>query len=251
MVKNTHLLPLEGVLNVRDLGGYPVVNGTAKVIRGVLYRGTELCPLSEQDRAELEGRNIGTIVDFRSAEEKRAAPDGRLATVRQVAELPIDAGNLMGTINESRYSAGGGWIYAPSPEGATEEMLRLYTALPEEAVTAYRGLFSLISDVNNTPLLFHCSAGKDRTGLASALVLYALGASMETIFADYLASTECLRARWTPCLTDKRFMIPYMTVRKSYLETAFKRINAYGGLDRYIREELKADPGHLRDLYTM
>ncbi|MDR2767942.1 MAG: tyrosine-protein phosphatase [Treponema sp.] len=245
----SHLLPLEGLLNVRDLGGYAVTgrDGVQKRIRtGNIYRGTELSRLSVNDRAVLEERRIRTIVDFRSEEEKYAAPNDILATVRQVLELPIDAGNLMGTL----YSASGGWVYSSEPDGAMEEMIRLYTALPVEAIGPYRELFALLSEPANTPLLFHCSAGKDRTGLASALILYALGASMDTILADYLASTEYLRKRWLPYLTDKPYMIPYMTVSETYLQTAFARIGDYGGLDRYLAEELGAGVEHLRDLYT-
>jgi protein-tyrosine phosphatase len=99
-------------------------------------------------------------------------------------------------------------------------------------------------------LLFHCSAGKDRTGLASALILHALGADRETVMEDYLASAEHLRKHYTPYLETKPYMVPYMTVREEYLLTALAEIEKHGGLDRYISHELKADTEHLRDLYT-
>jgi protein-tyrosine phosphatase len=129
-------------------------------------------------------------------------------------------------------------------------MKKLYAALPGEAIPWYRVLFELLSDPSNTPLLYHCTAGKDRTGLASALILYALGADEETIYKDYLESTRLLQERLAALLKDRPYMVPYMTVQESYLKIAYAEIEKYGGLEKYIRNELRADTDHLRNLYT-
>jgi protein-tyrosine phosphatase len=245
---NKRILPLEGVLNVRELGGYPVVDtgGHEKqVIWGLLYRSGDLEGIAPAGKRCLEQRKITTIVDFRSSEEKQVFPGIQLSTVTMRRELPIDAGNLMGT-----FSPGGQWLFNPDSSGAVEEMLRLYALLPGEAIPRYREFFATLADPSNVPLLFHCSAGKDRTGLASALLLHALGASRETIMADYLVSAECLYSRYLPYVETKPYMVPYMTVREEYLLTAFREIDKYGGLDRYIARELKADTPYLRRLYT-
>ncbi|MDR2663372.1 MAG: tyrosine-protein phosphatase [Treponema sp.] len=242
------ILPLEGVLNVRELGGYPVVDagGQKQVAWGLLYRSGDLEGIAPAGKRCLEQRNITTIVDFRSEKEKQIFPGIQLSTVTMRRELPIDAGNLMGAL-----SPGGQWLFNPDSSGAVEEMLRLYALLPREAVPRYREFFAILSDPANAPLLFHCSAGKDRTGLAAALVLHALGVSRETIIADYLLSAECLRSRYLPYAEAKPSMVPYMTVREEYLLTAFREIDNYGGLDRYLTRELKADTAHLRRLYTV
>jgi protein tyrosine/serine phosphatase len=126
-------------------------------------------------------------------------------------------------------------------------MTKLYTVLPVEALPKYRVLFSFLSDPSNLPLLYYCSAGKDRTGVASALVLYALGADMETIMQDYLYSTENLRPYWEK---HQPYMVPYFTVTENYLLSAFKSIEQYGGIDLYITKELGVDMNHLREIYT-
>ncbi|MDR0402552.1 MAG: tyrosine-protein phosphatase [Treponema sp.] len=233
------LLPAEGVHNLRELGGYPVTGEAGRkgqVTWGLLYRAGELSAMTAGDKRLLEERNIRTVVDFRSNGERNAAPDGEIATVVKRVPLPIDAGNLMDMVFTF--------------DGAEQEMKKLYAALPEEAVPRYRVLFELLSDPSNTPLLYHCTAGKDRTGLASALILYALGADMETIYGDYLASTALLRERLAPMMESQPHIVPYMTVQKSYLETAFAEIEKYGGYKAYIQNELRVDMGHLRDLYT-
>jgi hypothetical protein len=124
------LVPLEGLSNLRELGGYPVMDrdGRKKQIKwGLLYR-SGAGDISAKDKQCLEDRGLKTIVDFRAAEEKEelgAGAVGQLATVSKRVELPIDAGNLMGALSNS-----GEWVYNSSAEGAVAEMIRLYTGLP-------------------------------------------------------------------------------------------------------------------------
>ncbi|MDR2073157.1 MAG: tyrosine-protein phosphatase [Spirochaetaceae bacterium] len=236
------ILPTEGLFNVRELGGYPVAGGYTKW--GLIYRAGEPEGMNRADKKNLEGRGIKTVVDFRAAAERRSFLGYGLATVTKRVELPIDAGNLMGAVS-------GEWTYTPDTRGAAAKMEKLYAALPGEAIPRYRELFALLAEPANVPLIFHCSAGKDRTGLASALLLHALGASEETIMEDYLLSAECLRRLYLPYMETRPYMVPFMTVRRSYLLTALTVIkDEYGGLDGYLTRELRADIPHLRRLYT-
>ncbi|MDR1930289.1 MAG: tyrosine-protein phosphatase [Treponema sp.] len=240
------IIPFKGIPNARELGTCRIAAGGSKQVkRGLLYRSGELAVHTDRDRRILEELGIKTVVDFRSEEEKKISPEVMPGTVRRLEELPIDAGNLMGTL----YSAEEGWTYASTASGAVADMEKLYTALPQEALEKYRVLFSLLADPENAPLLFHCSAGKDRTGLAAALVLHALGADRETVMEDYLLSALCLRERLLSPGVDPR-AVPYWTVQESYLRAAFVKIEDYGGMDRYIAGELGADVEHLRKLYT-
>jgi protein-tyrosine phosphatase len=183
------------------------------------------------------------VVDFRSAEERDVVFE--LPSLTKNAVLSIDAGNLMGTLVNN-----GEWLYNDSTEGAEEEMIKLYSILPIEGIPFYRELFSLLSRPENTPLLFHCAAGKDRTGMAAALILYALGASRETIMEDYLASTEYLRPYWKQFIDTRPHILPYMTVKQEYLQTAFSVLDNYGGIDNYLTKELGADTACLQEFYT-
>ena len=237
--------PLEGLLNTRELGLYPVtVNGKQRQVKqGLLYRSGSPENSTEGDKKFLQAFNIKTTVDFRSLDEKTSSFD--FPSLVKKAELPIDAGNLMGVFFED-----GRWPYNESPKKAEAEMIQLYTVLPVEAVSRYRELFFLLADPANMPLLFYCSAGKDRTGVASALILHALGAGRDTIMKDYCFSTENLRPYWERFADSQPHLIPYYTVKESYLLAAFKSMEKYGGIDRYISNELGADINHLRELYT-
>jgi protein-tyrosine phosphatase len=230
------LLPLEGLYNFRDLGGYPAAGG--KVRWGCLYRGGDLRELRPQAKQCLEARKIRTIVDFRDPAERLDAPDGELATAEKTYSLPIEAGNML-ELARLEISAG------------EALMQRLYLALVDQCRPQYRDFFAILGEPENGPVLFHCSAGKDRTGVAAALVLSALGVDRETVVADYLLSGEYIRGKYRDLLAGAPYLEPFMTVRPGYIAAALDGIDsAFGGMDRYLREELGACPERLRRLYT-
>lgn len=235
------LLPLKGAYNVRELGGYPL-SGSGEgrqVTWGLLYRSGDLHCLTDKDRSFLEGRNIKTIVDFRDCREKFSAPDGFISTVAQTIDLPIDAGSII-SLAELK-----------TREDGEAVMCSLYEDIEEKAIPQYRTFFRVLSDPDNLPLLFHCSAGKDRTGIASALILAALGADTETIFEDYLLSAKYLMGKYDADVDAAPGLEPLMSVRRSYLETAFRMIDArHGGMERFLRDDLKADSALLREIYA-
>jgi protein-tyrosine phosphatase len=232
------LLPLEGLYNVRDLGGYPAADGR-QVRWGLFYRAGDLHGITDGDRAVLTGLNLKTIVDFRGDQEKKQAPDDPLPTVVLTRELAIEAGNMLDLGRVERGISG---------EALMEE---LYSLLASEARDKYREFFELLADPRNMPLLFHCSAGKDRTGLAAALILSALGVNRETVYADYMLSARCLEGKYTGWLAASPHLAPVVSVRSNYLEAAFRKIDKdYGGIDRYLREEIGTEPERLRAAYT-
>ncbi|MCL1812857.1 MAG: tyrosine-protein phosphatase [Treponema sp.] len=236
--------PLEGLLNTRDLGGYPVVaNGKQKTVKkGLLFRSGSPENITAADQKFLDSLNIRTTVDFRSDGEKSSVFN--FPSLEKKVDLPIDAGNLMETFFET-----GEGLNNNSARKSEAKMIKLYSLLPVEAIPRYRVLFSLLADPASSPLLFYCSAGKDRTGMASALILHALGASRETITEDYFYSKENLRPYWERYANSQSYMIPYFTVAEDYLFAAFRAIEKYGGADRYLTDELGADINRLRDLY--
>ena len=238
-------LPLKGLLNTRELGGYPVLaGGQQKIIKkGLIYRSGSPEYATVEDIKTLETLGIKTIVDFRSEGEKTAFFN--LTSLEKKAALPIDAGNLMGLVFRS-----GDWHPRGNSGGPESEMLSLYALMPEEAISPYRELFKLLADPANNPILMHCSAGKDRTGLASALILHILGASKETIMEDYLYSNENLCPYWEQFSKDKPNLIPYYTVTEKYINAAFAVIEKKWGMDAYLTKVLGADIKHLQEIYT-
>lgn len=184
-------LPFEGARNFRDLGGWPAAGG--KTVRwGLLYRGTCTAPLtSPADRALLDSLGLKLILDLRSTKEAQKAPD----LVPEGAEL----------IQQCALCAGDGHEIGFSPE----DIALLRQAVPAEAGEegflqgmylqmlqgnrAYRILFQAL-EAGRTPLLFHCTAGKDRTGVAAMLILLALGTPDEAICTDFALTNDYRRA---------------------------------------------------------
>jgi protein-tyrosine phosphatase len=231
-------LSMEKLYNVRDLGGFPVGRGLS-VRRGLLYRAGELSDPSPADRAALEKRGIATVVDFRSKDEIQKSPDGSIATVQKRVELSIDAGNILALSRRDRDVSG---------EILMED---LYRSLAEDARPQYREFFAILAEKGNAPLLFHCSAGKDRTGVAAALILSALGVDRKAVYRDYLFSAGCLTEKYRVLVEAEPDLEPFLTVRRSYLEAAFAHIERhFGGVERYLSDELEADVSLLRELYT-
>ncbi|MDL2228634.1 tyrosine-protein phosphatase [Treponema sp. OttesenSCG-928-L16] len=232
------IVPVEGAYNIRDLGAYEAAGGR-RVKWGMVYRAGDLYSLTDRDTGLLARRGIKTIVDFRTEEERELAPDRAIDSVEKTIYLPIDAGNMI--VYESL-----------TEESQTEELMRsLYRIFPEQETEQYRIFMSILSDPANAPLLFHCSAGKDRTGFAAAILLAALGVDRETIYADYLLSAEYLEGKYRRITRKAPQLAPLMTVKREYLEAAFETMERMGGsIDAYLTDRLGADIGLLRSLYT-
>jgi len=166
-------LPLAKGSNFRDLGGYKGAGG--KTVRwGKVFRSGALPLLTEEDYTLLGGLNLGTIVDLRSLEE------------REVAATQLD--DRTGALFISN-------DYSLKPLMANMGSMKgeyVYTGMEKLLAPQYRSLFKrLLAD--DGAVMYHCSAGQDRTGIASALILSALGVDRETILADYHLSTQLRR----------------------------------------------------------
>ncbi len=231
------LIPAEGMYNLRDLGGFAAAGGK-KVRQGAVYRSDDLSALTASGLKTLADRNIRTVIDFRGDEEVRHAPNRLPATVTNEIRLAIEPGNMM---HLSEFPA----AFGPA------EMCELYRNLARKTPVFYAGFFRLLSTPGNAPLLFHCSAGKDRTGAAAALLLSALGVSQEDIFADYLRSAEPARKKYRAYIARNSAFEAAFTVASSYLEAFFETIDRdFGGVTEFLTRNLGADLGQLRSLYT-
>lgn len=231
------LLPLQGAYNVRDLGGYQAAGGT-KVKWGKIFRSGDLNRLTENDLAQLAAVPVRAYIDFRTADEIAAAPDRAPSTLVKRFDLSIAPGSLM-DLGKMATSQG------------KEMMEQANAALVRDFQDIYSEFFSILLNSENVPVLFHCSAGKDRTGFAAMLFLAALGVDRETIMEDYMLSAEYLRDKYSSMIKEKPYLEDFYTVRSSYLLTAFEVIDKeYGGVDNYLTRNLRVDIPKLRRMYA-
>ena len=225
--------------NLRDLGGLTGADGR-RVKRGLLFRSDDLCDLTRNDINLLATLGIVTVVDFRDRGEAAAAPDRLPESVRSRINIPIEAGRLIGMFMDSRLT----------PERAAGVMISVYRALANEFQGSFAEFMRLVADSGNTPLLFHCAAGKDRTGMAAALILSALGVDRKDIIDDYLLSNPCLANKYLMGRDYDETLEPLYVVRPEYLQAALDTVdNEYGGVESYLKDRLGIDPVELRAMY--
>lgn len=233
----TRVIDLEGAHNARDMGGFKTANGEV-VRRGLVFRSDELSGLTEGDMRCLGGFGIKTVVDFRSQAEIERSRDRSLEHVRKF-ELNIDCGDLEPVLDEVNEQTG------------PKLMKGVNRLLVKKSVDAYREFFSLLTHGANVPLLFHCTAGKDRTGFAAAMFLSSLGVSREEIFRDYLLSSIGAKRKYSALIEKSPRFISIVTVRREYLTAAFDEIEAdFGSVGSYLTDALDVDLDNMRRLFT-
>jgi protein-tyrosine phosphatase len=248
------IVPLEGGLNFRDIGGYRTEAGR-RVRRGLLYRSGSLSGLTEADRTFIEGLGLRTICDLRTTSERTTEPN-RWVEATALTYWSRDYDMSFGELR--RVLADG----ALDAEKARAGMRAAYGHLPFEQAPAYREVFQRLA-AGETPMIFHCSAGKDRAGTAAALILSALGVPRETVTADYLLSDQLARSRHERRAAEdggegpaSRFDPDVLRIvlgaDASYLEAAFAAIEArHGTLEGYLAEALSVDAGQLEKIRAL
>jgi protein tyrosine/serine phosphatase len=167
---------LEGAANFRDLGGYPAASG-AMVRRGRIFRSDAMHRLTASDLSLLESCKFATLIDLRSeAEVARTVASPLVATGVRYRNIPI-------------------WdIDGPENEQTNARLLEQYVSMLRNCGPAIRDIFGALAESSTCPAVIHCSAGKDRTGITSALILGSIGVEDEAIIADY-AMTDANVAR--------------------------------------------------------
>jgi protein-tyrosine phosphatase len=248
------LLSLKGSTNFRDLGGYKTKDGST-VKWGYLYRSDELAGLTNEGIQYMTNSGIKTVVDFRTDSEVSHKPDPVIPGIDNV-RLPVgnDAGNISG-INEIIASGD------LSPLGEPGELL-IESNKTFVRDKAFRELVQKAIEENNFALLQHCTAGKDRTGFGSALLLLLLGVPEETVIEDFLLSNEYRKMHNEKTIQalkpvfktkkDEEIFRALMEVRKEYLQAAFDEIkNEYGSFDQYFEKFLGVDKKEQKEFQKM
>lgn len=173
--RTPQLMELAGGCNLRDLGGHGTADGR-EVRRGVLYRSGVLTYLTPSDHNCVARARIRTIVDLRRTDEIAEEPTFWPLPVRNLSWK--EAPSLAASQRDAP------WERATSAEEARKWMVHGYTGMHEWLAKPLRGIFDSILE-EEIPVLYHCAAGKDRTGFCSAVILSLLGVAEETILKEY------------------------------------------------------------------
>jgi protein-tyrosine phosphatase len=249
------ILSLEGVDNFRDFGGYPT-SGGGKLRSGRLYRSAHHGQATDADLAAIARLDIAVIVDLRRGEERQRTPsrrhDGFAARLIENDGNEAASDPFVEFIKTSDASAGAFRDY----------MLGYYRGAPfdDRHLDLFSRYFQALAAADG-PILIHCTAGKDRTGLLAALTHHVAGVHRDDLFADYLltntvASFERRLPNVAQMIADLSGRTPTedavraaISVEAAYLEAAFEVIEGqYGGLDAYLETGLGVDAAARREI---
>ncbi len=186
-MRDDAVVALEGARNCRDLGGYDTQGGE-RVRTGLLFRSDRLSGLTDSDLQTLESLRIRTVVDFRGRSEAQRHQSRLPAGVTAHVHLPIGSSgdpyvDAQATLAEQALA---GKVRSITPA----DMARMYLRMLDNCAQQFTRLADLVADPQNLPLLFHCTAGKDRTGVAAALLLEILGVPRQVVLDDYCLTDE-------------------------------------------------------------
>ena len=176
------MVPLEGTLNFRDLGGYPAAGGVTRW--GAVYRSDRLNELTDADLTHLGEIGLRTVCDFRYDREVEADPS-RLPPGARIVRLTVGSApgdnprNLEDLIRAGEIT-----------QVSTASMAAGYLAMLENQAALFGDLIRLVGQEEHHAVVIHCTAGKDRTGLGAALLLGAVGVAEDVIIEDYALTDE-------------------------------------------------------------
>jgi protein-tyrosine phosphatase len=237
---------LEGAPNFRDLGGHMTKDGHS-VRRGLVFRSGHLAELSDRDVQRLTDLGLRTVVDFRREFEVALYGRDRLPPDARLVALPIAAAEM----DEPTHDVirRGDFTALPDLSEASRDFIRHNT----ESLGAF---LHLLAETENLPLVFHCIGGKDRTGVAAALVLAILGVPWARIRADYLRTNELLEPKvgeWLarldltqgeggsprPSPEDLEAFRRFFILEPDYIDAALDEVtNLAGSIEGYVSKEL-------------
>lgn len=238
--------PMSGIHNFRDYGGYQVAGG-GRVKQGLLYRSGQHMEASDEDLARLDALRIRTVIDLRGESERssfpcRRAPDFSAHVIFYEGET---------TSSPPHEAAGAAGM---TPQMAFDRMKAVYTRMPvNPAMIDMFGRYFRALDERGGASLVHCFAGKDRTGIAAALLLHVLGVHDDDIMAEYLLTNQApgrailirqsvprMEAIYGPM--DPDAVSNLLDVRPEYLATYRATVEqSHGSLDAYLRDQIGID----------
>lgn len=246
--------------NTRDLGGY--VSSDGRVIRDkMLIRSGSLFKASEDDLKKLcDEYNLSTIIDLRIEAEIKEKPDPEINGVRYIHIPLLDKAYLGITRDEYSIKT---WfnIFSDASRRPEDVFYDMYEMLVfgERTQTLFPQIFSILAEDNTEAVLWHCSAGKDRVGVTTMLILLALGIDRETIIEDFLAtnrfsSAEIIKTRvFAPLVIKERrlrkCLAILMGVKREYMDRLFLKIDKeFCSIEDFFMKQYGIDENMLNSL---
>lgn len=242
--------PFDGIVNFRDLGGYETTDGR-RVKWGRIFRSGHLANASEKDRALFQKMGIRVICDFRSQGEKDAQPnwlpeDGSTTYL----QYPIVHGEFDPVAAmESLQKGDASWL--------TEDfIIKRYLAKIDLFPQVWGEVLNMLADSKNRPLMFHCTAGKDRAGTCAAIILLALDVPEETVIYDhglsniYIADAlKMINKRIKALGIDPDVVAPYFTAPRNAIIALVNHVRkAYGSAADYLKDKGGVSQNTLNEL---
>ncbi|MET9960615.1 tyrosine-protein phosphatase [Streptomyces sp. NPDC006326] len=246
-------IPLQGAVNLRDLGGYRTWTG-GEVRRGLVYRSDALSKLTAADLTTVSALGLTKVVDFRIPMELQydgadRLPAGLTPTSRPVSDLGL-YGTLVGAISSGDPVTQERMLGGGRAEAYMRDIYRTFVTSPENRAQ-FAATLRELADGTQGPLLFHCTSGKDRTGWLAYVLLRALAVPQDAAERDYLASNTFRAAydaqvraglKQSGRMQNPDLLIPLQEVRQDYLDAATARMEAdYGGFYGYLTDGLGLD----------
>jgi len=232
------LISIESVSNFRD------VSIGSKMKKNLLFRCAKLSTLNDRDICVLENLNPHAIIDFRDPKEIKKAPDNLSAKLlEKYINLPISASTLSRMAAQKEIDGDS----VESYEKVMEDSYRMYINNHKVVWTKF---FEILLKSNKLPIIFHCSAGKDRTGIASFMIQSIFKNPMDLIFENYLISNDLLTIKAATAeqstnssnqdsLVTKNMLSTLGKVQQSYLNAAIDEIDKkYSSLENYFISQL-------------
>lgn len=250
----SRVLKLQGGQNFRDLGGYPASGGST-VRRYQIFRSAGLDKLTLSDYRRIDRLELKGVFDLRTPEERQALPTVWAGVPVKQMSFPAGESGSMAAM-AATFAAPG-----LRSETVTAFMLDLYRRLPYEHAPAYSSVFKHLAD-KEFPLLFHCAAGKDRTGVLAALILSVLGVPENLVVEDYSLSARIVNYREELGLDDRRpgklqghnilrelpvdVVAPLLQSHPDYIiETLSEVKRRYGNAEHFVKVEYGVTEGQL------
>lgn len=260
---DTRNIILDGTCNCRDFGG--LVNSEGRTVkRGKILRSDGLNKLSDEDLRTLSKVPLCTIIDLRNSDEMIKRPDRIPESVADFLSCTLDTpkwlqriarltdendsdeckSNMLGRVDAK--------ISTLTRENISASMVKLYEFMMHEpeSVAVFRTIFEKLFRNGEGALLFHCAAGKDRTGIVAALILASLGVDEKTIIEDYMLSGIVVEKRYAKAIELAPSLLPLYDVSEEYIRASLDCVyRKHGNFERYFKEVIEIDPGEMKRRY--
>lgn len=240
---------MESINNFRDFGGYRTQNGT-RLKEGLLYRSGDLSKATDADLEQIATLGIKTVCDLRSEIERRKEPD-RVPTAKPFTFFNIPMRPIIDYHGRSLHRLFSLMFGSERRIDYVAESYQAYREYATRYLPQLKALFHRISNPENLPVLIHCSAGKDRTGVVSSLIQLVLGVPLDTAMDDYLKTNDNLNTYKEDVFRRlsklgyfgvpwKKLYAPLFAARADFLNAAFEQVkDEFGAVDEWFRRGLE------------